>query len=105
MLLILILLLKSCGFTDGIWVCWNSSDYECELITLDEQLLNVIVRGHRRRKWMLTTIYASPKPHYREPLWHYLKQLGDQHGLSWLMIGDFNQVPKAFEKKGGRGVN
>lgn len=78
-------------------MCWNSGDYECELITLDEQLLNVIVRGHRRRKWMLTTIYASPKLHYRESLWDYLKQLGDQHGLY--------QVLKASEKKGGKGVN
>ena len=51
--------------------------------------------------WMLTGFYGNPITVNREHSWALLKQLCLKLDLPWLYMGDFNEITKAEEKKGG----
>ena len=50
---------------------------------------------------MLTGFYGNPITVNREHSWALLKQLCLKLDLPWLYMGDFNEITKAEEKKGG----
>ncbi|GAU43787.1 hypothetical protein TSUD_378120 [Trifolium subterraneum] len=51
--------------------------------------------------WILTVVYASPRDNERNETWQKLRNLADTINIPWLMIGDFNEIAKLDEKKGG----
>lgn len=55
--------------------------------------------------WLLTVVYALPHACFREELWRYVEALGQMVNISWLLIGDFNQVLYLGEKIGGKPVS
>lgn len=73
-----------------------------ELLSVDEQILNLLVKVGQQPSWLLSAVYASLKPSYRQDLWQYLSLLGCNLDLPWLLTGDFNQILTSLEKKGGR---
>lgn len=64
------------GFAGGIWILWNSSVVNVELISMDDQFINVIIDNFITERWILTAVYASPKLAFRRSLWLYLEELG-----------------------------
>lgn len=63
------------GFSGGIWILWNDCNLEVEVLAIGEQLVTVVVKYGREPVWVLSAIYASPRPCIRATLWDYLVRL------------------------------
>lgn len=101
------LAMEACGFAGGIWLLWDKHlvEVEVEEISMHDQMLNVLIKEDVRGSWVLSVVYASPKPLCREDLWLYIKEMGAIITIPWLLIGDFNQPLEVQDKQGGRTVN
>lgn len=93
------------GFSGGIWILWDKDQVDLDLIELDEQIISVVVCSPHQRPWLLSAIYASPNPLFRQDLWDYLRDMGYVVNIPWLLLGDFNQVLHHCEKRGGSPVS
>lgn len=51
--------------------------------------------------WRLIGFYGHPETSKREETWQLLESLSHFSMLSWLCIGDFNEITSAAEKEGG----
>lgn len=51
--------------------------------------------------WRLTGFYRVPDRNQRSVGWNLLKSLAGQSNLPWAVLGDFNDILHATEKKGG----
>lgn len=89
------------GFSGGIWILWDKAILGLDLISVDDQIINTLVYSPQRKPWLLSAIYVSPNPLFQQHLWYYLGNLGVVVNLSWLLLGDFNQVSENSEKRGG----
>jgi len=89
------------GFSGGIWLLWNRSDIQIQLIQSDFHFLHVQVSGNNTDPWLLTVVYASPRENERHNTWQLLRQLSTSINKPWLMMGDFNEIAYPGEKKGG----
>ncbi|WJX23885.1 hypothetical protein P8452_13067 [Trifolium repens] len=89
------------GFSGGIWLMWNRSDIQVQLIKNNFHFLHVQVVEKDVDPWILTVVYASPRDNERNDTWQKLRNIADTINIPWLMIGDFNEIAKLDEKKGG----
>ncbi|XP_016206218.1 uncharacterized protein LOC107646551 [Arachis ipaensis] len=89
------------GFAGGIWVLWNNPNLNVQVLRNHQQFLHLQIVDFKRRVWCLTIVYASPHAHLRSKLWEEMKKIAPDMKLPWLLIGDFNDISKADEKKGG----
>lgn len=53
-------------------------------------------------RWRYTGYYGYPERGRRAEAWDMLRQLATSSALPWCIIGDFNDLMKADEKKGGQ---
>ena len=51
---------------------------------------------------LITRFYGNPETDRRSESWAKLKFLKNSSSLSWLVIGDFNEIIGLSEKEGGR---
>ncbi|GAU21723.1 hypothetical protein TSUD_328480 [Trifolium subterraneum] len=52
-------------------------------------------------RWFFTGIYASPVYTSRLELWHHINDLRRDITEPWLLMGDFNEIIRPSEQKGG----
>lgn len=95
---------EAIGFAGGIWLFWDDTVIDLEVIAVDDQIITVIVRTLYRVDCVLSVVYASPVYMLRSSLWEYLEALGSVMTAPWLLIGDWNQVLVPADKSGGRPV-
>lgn len=96
------MVIEAVDFDGGISVMWNSDAVELELVAGNAQVMTIFVKQVDEAPWTLSAVYASPNCWYREELWSYLIHVGEVMTLPWMVLGDFNQVLCASDKKGGR---
>ncbi|KAI9121639.1 hypothetical protein K1719_008672 [Acacia pycnantha] len=53
---------------------------------------------------LFSAIYASPTEHRRHNLWDLLSGLPSDINVSWLLVGDFNDIKTSLEQAGGERV-
>ena len=76
------------------------------MLSATEQEIHATIKVHDSDfSWILSPIYASPRLAERRILWDNLSQVAQLHNLSWLLLGDFNEVQSSDDKLGGRCVN
>ncbi|GMI90334.1 hypothetical protein HRI_002702700 [Hibiscus trionum] len=102
---------RSCGFLFGIDVDAVGSrgglslgwkpDIDVTLLSFSGSHIDAIIREDDAQ-WRFTGFYGNPVEHRRSESWSLLRQLESQQNLSWLVVGDFNEITFSFEKKGGR---
>lgn len=61
----------------------------------------VVQEGLGEEEWRFTGFYGWPETQNRHLSWQLLKTLASQPTLSWMCMGDFNEILFAHEKKGG----
>ncbi|KAL3533572.1 hypothetical protein ACH5RR_007093 [Cinchona calisaya] len=93
-------IIDTIGFAGGIWMFWKT-DVQVEVIDSNFQSITSIVKSPSGISWLFTTLYVSPIFAAREQLWNYLKKVKDIANVPWLIYGDFNEVLKPSEKRGG----
>lgn len=99
-------MLETLGFAGGIWLLWKSSMVQVEVLSLTEQEIHVLLQVQSLpSSWLLSAIYDSPKFKNMCIMWENLKTISDHHDLSWILIGDFNEVLDESEKFGGNSLS
>lgn len=89
------------GFAGGIWLFWNDSIVSLDTIAVHDHFIHCFVQ-QGDSTGLLSTIYASPHLDSRTQLWNYLSSFGASISMSWLLIGDFNQIFSSFDKFWGQ---
>lgn len=84
-------------FFGGIWVLWNPNVIFIEPITSSFQEIHLECKLGNS-SFLLTVIYASPFFERRKALWSSLSNMSPMLNILWLIIGDFNDISKAYEK-------
>lgn len=95
------IIVEARGFSGGIWILWNSSVINISQIQAHEQFFNVRVQESSFSLWILTVIYASPRAVERYELWESILIICQSIDLDWMVVGYFNEIASAAEKKGG----
>ena len=67
------------GFQGGIWVLWNSDEFDVDVLDTHEQFVTVEIKPHGHPSWNLTFVYASPHLQTRELLWPQLQHLATRY--------------------------
>lgn len=67
---------EACGFSGGIWLLWDDTLLDLEVISINDQIITMAVKNCTLVKWMFSAIYASPKIAFRKDLWNYMTCLG-----------------------------
>lgn len=65
----------------------------------------MVTPNHQDGSWLLSAVYASPRFAKRRLLWENLSSVVGLHSLSWVVIGDFNEVLMGEDKYGSQPVN
>ena len=55
----------------------------------------------RKKRWRFTSFYGNPETSKRDESWALIKNLSSKCELSWVIIGDFNELLHANEKERG----
>ena len=75
-------------------------------LIIDSSSLNytdAIINNWKENSWMLTRFYGAPdQTHKHHESWDPLSRLNHHHSLPWLYSGDFNEITKSHENRGGR---
>ncbi|XP_061343759.1 uncharacterized protein LOC133289777 [Gastrolobium bilobum] len=93
------------GYMGGIWLLWNKDQFSIELIEKSNQLIHVNYFDSNGMNFVLTVVYASPREEVRQDLWKDLRRISSNLSKPWMVMGDFNEIMYAREKKGGIPVN
>lgn len=76
------------GFSRGVWVLWEEEDVRLMMLEACRSFIHMEVRMRDGREWLLTAVYAKPRPSFRRFIWERLDEL--QWKSLWLLIRDFN---------------
>lgn len=99
------LVVEALGFVGGIWLLWDKNLVNVELLSMEDQVVSILVKEPLGCHWLLTVVYSSPKAYVKEELWQYVRHLGAVVHIPWVLIGDVNQTLDSCDKHGGRPVN
>ncbi|KAJ1378509.1 Endonuclease/exonuclease/phosphatase superfamily [Sesbania bispinosa] len=85
----------------GIWVLKNkSAPFSMDAIDIFPQMVTFkCYQGNH--SWVGNAIYASPIPSRKEALWCHTRELNSTINSPWILMGDFNEVSRASEVRGG----
>jgi exonuclease III len=89
------------GRGGGLALFWRNS-LKCSITNFSQNHINVEVDDGSRGKWQLTGYYGFPESRRRRDSWNFIRQLANNNSLPWCIIGDFNDILHAHEKKGRR---
>jgi hypothetical protein len=88
------------GRSGGLALLWNDTKF-VEIQNYSRRHINAIVKdGDLAHSWKLTGFYGHPDWTKRHESWALLNHLRSFAPLSWLCVGDFNEIIEQFEKSG-----
>ncbi|PNX90114.1 endonuclease/exonuclease/phosphatase family protein, partial [Trifolium pratense] len=87
------------GRGGGVALLWKSTIH-CNITNYSSNHINVEIDDAHRGTWRLTGFYGYPGGSRRRDSWNFLRRLSQSSQLPWCIIGDFNDILDAIEKKG-----
>ena len=84
----------------GLVLYWKES-LNLIVETSSKNQINCIIGKSREDGWRFTGFYGEPITHKRHESWDLLHQLNNRFRLPWMWSGDFNEIVRNSEKKGG----
>ena len=84
----------------GLALYWKDG-LNLKVIDSTPTFIDAVVNPRMDDAWRLTGFYGNPITAIREHSWTLLRHLCLKMDLPWLCVGDFNEITKAEEKKGG----
>lgn len=82
-----------------IWYFWRST-LNCTVINSSRQQISFEVDDGEMKRW-ITVVYARTTVVKRRRLWKRLSEIHEEVNGPWAILGDFNSIMVAEEKKGG----
>lgn len=76
----------ACGYASGIWILWDRDRLILEPLVVHDKIVSILIRLGANSVWVLSAIYASPSPFFRQDLWSYIIQIGEYIQLPWLLL-------------------
>lgn len=92
------------GRAGGLLLMWK--DIVCiKIIVTSLSFINCMVFSKESNcAWKLTCVYGPPIPSQRNHFWDSLDLIGSAHNGPWCLIGDFNSLLNAADKKSSNAV-
>lgn len=86
------------AYSGRIWLLWETTLFDMELITMNDQLIHVKV-NHKldNSSCFLSALYTNEGTK-RAVLWDLMKQIAPDSDKEWLVMRDFKEVTKSEEK-------
>ena len=89
------------GMSGGLVLMWKE-DIKVEVQTFLPSHIDALVDGGIEYGWWrMTGFYGNLETAKRPESWTKLKQLSNTSTLPWIVIGDFNEITRMYEKEGG----
>ena len=88
------------GRSGGVILFWKK-EVVIEQIYSAPKYIDAKVIEHPGKIWRLTGLYGEPPWEDKYKTWDKLRELKNNSNLSWIVIGDFNEILYSHEKQGG----
>lgn len=85
------------GRSGGIALLWTS-DVEVSIRSSGQRHIDFEVKNSSGESWRGTGIYGWSEAEMKWKTWDLIRGLGDSPKMSWLLVGDFNEVWYESEK-------
>jgi len=92
--------ISSNGRSGGLALFWRNS-FICTVLNYSANHINVEVNDLNKGKWQFTGYYGFLEGKRRCASWDFLRNLANNTFLPWCILGDFNDILDAHEKRGG----
>ena len=90
----------------GLWVLWNNERLHAAVLSKEPRAIHLLVHDPNCNKnCIVSGVYGPAKETDKDAFWDHLINLNSVFDLPWLIIGDFNELESANEKRGGRPVS
>jgi hypothetical protein len=87
------------GRGGGVALLWKTS-LKCNITKYSGNRKKVEIEDNIRGNWRLNGFYGYPEGHRRKDSWNLVRNLAQNSSQPWCIIGDFNDILTADEKKG-----
>lgn len=91
---------EAVGRAGGLALFWED-DIDIRVSSLDSHRIDCMVHNGDGSIWKLTGIYGWPENAQKSQTWGLIRSLGSNTSIPWLLGGDFNEVLRETEKRGG----
>ena len=85
----------------GLAIFWKKY-FDLRVVSSSLNHIDTIIFGGTNKAWRFMGFYGISKTHRLSDSWNLLRNLHNQFSLPWLCGGDFNELVKSHEKRGGR---
>ncbi|XP_030478213.1 uncharacterized protein LOC115695276 [Cannabis sativa] len=89
------------GKSGGLVLMW-SDKITCNILSFSSFHIDSFIRKEEDQGWRFTCFYGDPDPSKRGDSWTVLNRVGRMYTGPWLIGGDFNEILRQKEKKGGQ---
>lgn len=89
------------GHSGGLALLWKNEG-GCTILDGSKHYIDFEVENNQVGRWRYTGFYGCPERERRRDSWDIIRNLAGRSALPWCIIGDFNDMLFADEKKGGR---
>lgn len=87
------------GRSGGLAILKKNS-FPCEVSNCSRNQIDVTVFDNSVQAWRLTCYYGYPEREKRKESWQFLCRLANISTLPWCIMGDFNDLLYAADKRG-----
>ena len=89
------------GWSGGLALLWKE-DLKVDVQSYSDSHIDAIIgQGDDGQEWRLTGFYDNPETSKKEESWLLLKRLSRLNSMSWVCLGDFNELMNDGEEEGG----
>lgn len=90
---------KNVGRSGGLALFWNPN-YNVHLLKFGRNFIDVAIENTKGEKWRTACFYCFPESSRRQESRNLLRSLALSSSLSWVVLGDFNDLLNSNEKRG-----
>jgi hypothetical protein len=96
---------EAVGRSGGIWLLWNGSKVDLKVLKTARHLIHVVFDEGGSCPWLCSFVYANPNDQLKRACFEDIKDLASTISLPWMIVGDFNEIMGAPEKRGGAPID
>lgn len=89
------------GRGGGLALFWKNEG-GCQIREVHKHFIDFEVENDQIGRWRYTGFYGCPERGRRRESWNLIRYLESKSDLPWCIIGDFNDLMFAEEKRGGK---